>query len=186
MIERQLRADWDSTVYPEPDEVLLAAGPSDTVTDVGPAFTMPGMGKRSQKSDVGANLPIMAADVAAGAAKGVVSGTAGFLGDIEALYQGVKGIINRGGDQGVLDAFLTGMAKETILPTSDEVSKWLDKTLGPVVPANAATGASIQSAREAAAGAGEFAGQMVADPVLAVKGGKAAVKAVKSVAKGAK
>ena len=72
-IERELLKNWTETTYQEP-EVQLAAGPAETVTDTGPAFTMPGMGKRSQKSEVGQNLPVLAADAAAGA------GTAGSLG----------------------------------------------------------------------------------------------------------
>jgi hypothetical protein len=177
-IERELLNDWMATTYQEP-EVQLAAGPAQTMTDTGPAFTMPGMGKRSQKSEVGQNLPILAADVAAGAGKGLVSGVAGFAGDIESLYQGVKGVITRGGDEGALDAFLKGLAQKTIAPTSEDVSKWLDTNVGPVVPANAGTGAGIQKAREAAAGAGEFAGQLVADPTIAVKATKFATGVLK-------
>lgn len=185
-IERELQRNYQEVFYPpvsdlEP-EVQVAAGPTETVSDTGPAFTMPGMGKRSQKSEVGQNLPVLAADVAAGAGKGLISGLAGFAGDIEALYQGVKGIVNRGGDETALQGFLRGMAEKTIAPTSDEVSKWLDANVGPVVPANSKVGAELQKARQTAAGAGEFAGQLVADPAIAVKGGKAVVKGAKALA----
>lgn len=170
-IERELLNDWMATTYQEP-EVQLAAGPTETVTDAGPAFTMPGMGKRSQKSEVGQNLPVLAADMAAGGAKGLVSGIAGFAGDIESLYQGVKGVITRGGDEGALDAFLKGLAQKTIAPTSEDVSKWLDANVGPVVPKDSGMSPEMQKARETAAGAGEFAGQLAADPAVAVKGAK--------------
>lgn len=184
-IERELQRNYQEVFYPpmpEP-EVQVAAGPTDTVTDVNqPAFTMPGMGKRSKKSEVGQNLPVVAADVAAGGVKGLLSGVGGFGGDIEALYQGVKGVINRGGDERALDAFLRGMAQETILPTSDEVSKWLDKNIGPVVPAGANMSPEMMKAREAGANAGEFAGQLVADPALAVKGAKTVAKGAKALA----
>lgn len=185
-IERELQKNYQEVFYPpmpEP-EVQVAAGPTDTVIDVSkPAFTMPGMGKRSQKSEVGQNLPVVAADVAAGGLKGIFSGVGGFGGDIEALYQGVKGVITRGGDETALDAFLRGMAEKTILPTSDEVSKWLDKNIGPVVPAGANMSPEMIKARQAGANAGEFAGQFVADPFAAIGAGKAIVKGAKALPK---
>lgn len=184
-IERELQKNYQEVFYPpmpEP-EVQVAAGPTDTVTDVSkPAFTMPGMGKRSQKSEVGQNLPVVAADVAAGGLKGVFSGVGGLGGDIEALYQGVKGVITRGGDEGALDAFLRGIAEKTILPTSDEVSKWLDQNVGPVVPESSGMSPELQKAREAGASAGELAGQLVADPAIAVKGAKTIAKGAKQIA----
>ena len=177
-IERELLKNWTETTYQEP-EVQLAAGPAATVTDTGPAFTMPGMGKRSQKSEVGQNLPVLAADAVAGGIKGTVSGVGGFAGDIESLYQGVKGLITRGGDEGALDAFLKGMAQKTIAPTSDDVSKWLDANVGPVVPKDSGMSPEMQTAREGAAGAGEFVGQMAADPTVAVKAAKFATGVLK-------
>lgn len=180
-IERELLNDWMATTYQEP-EVQLAAGPTGTMTDTGPAFTMPGMGKRRYKSEAGQNLPLLAADAAAGAGKGLVSGVLGFAGDIESLYQGVKGIITRGGDETALQGFLRGMADKTIAPTSDEVSKWLDANVGPVVPPNASTGSDLQKYREAAASGGEFAGQLFADPFAAVKGGKIVAQGAKALA----
>lgn len=179
-IERELLKNWTETTYQEP-EVQLAAGPAETMTDAGPAFTMPGMGKRSQKSEVGQNLPVLAADVAAGAGKGLVSGIAGFAGDIESLYQGVKGVITRGGDEGALDAFLKGLAQKTIAPTSEDVSKWLDANVGPVVPVDSGMSPEMQKAREGAAGAGEFAGQLAADPTVIIKGGKVVAQSAKAL-----
>lgn len=186
-IERELLKDWTDTTYQEP-EVQLAAGPTrieltnmavpDTET---PAFTMPGMGKRSQKSEVGQNLPLLAADAAAGAGKGLVSGVLGFAGDIESLYQGVKGIINRGGDETALQGFLRGMADKTIAPTSDEVSKWLDANVGPIVPKDSGMSPEMQKARESAAGAGEFAGQLSADPMVIIRGGKVVAQSAKAL-----
>jgi len=184
-IERELQRNYQEVFYPpvsdlEP-EVQVAAGPTETVSDVGPAFTMPGMGKRSQKSEVGQNLPVLAADVAAGAGKGLISGLAGFAGDIEALYQGVKGIINRGGDETALQGFLRGMAEKTIAPTSDEVSKWLDANVGPVVPTDSGMSPELQKARQTAANAGELTGQLVADPMVIIRGGKAVVQSAKAL-----
>lgn len=181
-IERELQRNYQEVFYPpmpEP-EVQVAAAPTETVTDVNqPAFTMPSMGKRKQKSEVGQNLPIVAADVAAGAGKGVISGTAGFAGDMEAIKNGIMGIINRGGDESKIDAFLKGMQKETKLWTSDDVSKWLDDNVGPVVPKDSGMSPEMQKARETGANIGEFIGNLVADPVVAIKATKVAAKMAK-------
>ena len=209
MIEKELRANWDNVFYPEPepevetfgeevqpvdDPVLLAAGPSGTVSDGGAAFgVFPQMKpRRAGASEVGANLPLLAADVAAGAGKGLVSGGVGLAGDVLAIGRGLYEIGRRGGDQSALDAFLQGMEKGLILPTSDDVDKWLTKNIGPVVPqkpktlSDLVTGepakTQLQSAREGAAGVGRFAGEVIADPFVAIKGVKAAAKGAKALA----
>lgn len=195
MLEKELRANWDAVFYPQPEPedetfgeevqpvdepVLLAAGPSGTMTDGGAAVgVFPQMKpRRAGASEVGANLPLLAADVAAGAGKGLISGGVGLAGDVLAIGRGLYEIGRRGGDQTALDAFLQGMEKGLILPTSDDVDKWLTQNIGPVVP----PGSPIQGAREAAAGVGRLAGEVVADPIVAVKGAKAAAKGVKKVA----
>lgn len=200
MLEKELRANWDAVFYPEPEPeaetfgeevqpveppVLLASGPSGTVSDAGAAFgVFPQMKpRRAGRSDIGANLPVLAADVVAGAGKGAISGVAGLPGDLLALGRGLYEIGRRGGDEGKLDAFLRGMEAGTIVPTSDDVDKWLTKNIGPVVP----SGVEMESARTKAASAGRLAGELVADPVAAVKGAKAVVNIAKSLtAKGAK
>jgi hypothetical protein len=195
MLEKELRANWDAVFYPEPEPevetfgeevepveppVLLAAGPSGTVSDAGAAFgVFPQMKpRRAGRSDIGANLPVLAADTIAGAGKGAISGTVGLAGDVLAIGRGLYEIGRRGGDQNALDAFLQGMEKGLILPTSDDVDKWLTKNIGPVVPA----GVQMQGARETAAGVGRVAGEIVADPLVVIKGAQAAAKAVKKVA----
>jgi len=178
-IERELQKNYQEVFYP-PQDIQVAAGPTETTTDVNqPAFNMPGMGKRSQKSEVGQNLPVVAADVVAGTGKAVISGTAGFAGDMEAIKNGVMGIINRGGDESKIDAFLKGMQQETKMWTSDDVSKWLDTNVGPVVPKDSGMSPEMQSARETGANIGEFVGNLVADPVIAVKATKIAAKMAK-------
>lgn len=195
MIEKELRANWDSVFYPQPDDepegqtfgdevqsveppVMLAQapteGPGGAVFGVFPQMKP----RRAGASEVGANLPLLAADVAAGTGKGLISGAVGLAGDVLAIGRGLYEIGRRGGDQDAVDAFLQGMEKGFILPTSDDVDKWLTKTFGPVVP----PGNALQSEREAAAKAGRLAGEIVADPFVAVKGAKAAGKAVRKVA----
>jgi hypothetical protein len=137
---------------------------------------------KSRASRTGEKSPaaqMMVPDIAAGATKGLVTGGVGMPGDIESLIRGIRGIFTRGGDQGKLDAFLQGMEEKTILPTSEDVSKWLDTNVGPVVPA----GAPMAEQRAGVAKAGQFAGEMVSGPGTLVKGGKAAAKTAVATAK---
>jgi hypothetical protein len=107
------------------------------------------------------------ADIGAASAKGVAQGFGGIFGDFEMLGRGIKEIYNRGGDETKLDAFLRGIQEETILPTTEDIKKWLDTNVGKV-------------------GAGdnpyETVGEMLA-PGGYVKGGKKIVQGVKKAKK---
>ena len=94
------------------------------------------------------------ADVPAGLLKGAVQGTIGLPGDIESLTYGVREIFNRGAGESALDAFLTGLEKKTILPTTENVRAWLDTNVGPLVPAGAS------ERRREAAKIPEFVGEL--------------------------
>lgn len=183
--EREFLQAWQDLHYPpgpempeEPQPVQVAQapieGPGGAAFGVFPA--MRSAARPGVKSEAAAMLP---ADVAAGAAKGMITGGVGMPGDIESLIRGVRGIFTRGGDQGKLDAFLTGMEEKTILPTSEDVSKWLDANVGPVVP----PGAPMAKERAGVAGAGQFVGEMVSGPGTLVKGAKAGGRAAKATVK---
>jgi hypothetical protein len=107
------------------------------------------------------------ADIGAASVKGVAQGFGGIFGDFEMLGRGIKEIYNRGGDETKLDAFLRGIQEETILPTTEDIKKWLDTNVGKV-------------------GAGdnpyETVGEMLA-PGGYVKGGKKIVQGVKKAKK---
>lgn len=186
MIERELKMEWDRIFYPEPEpeEMAQEEMPADVQVAQagggGAAFgVFPQMKpRRAGSSDIGANLPVLAADVLAGAGRAPISGIGGLAGDIESIGRGLFEIGRRGGDEGAIDAFLRGMTSGTILPTSDDVNAWLDKNIGPVVPA----GSQMEDTRKKAAGAGRLAGEIVADPVVAIKGAKVAAKGAKTVA----
>jgi hypothetical protein len=106
------------------------------------------------------------ADIGAASVKGVGQGFGGIFGDVEMLGRGIKEIYNRGGDETKLDAFLRGIQEETILPTTEDIKKWLDTNVGKV-------------------GAGdnpyETVGEMLA-PGGYVKAAKTTAKGVKSLA----
>jgi hypothetical protein len=95
-----------------------------------------------------------AADVPAGLLKGAVQGSIGLPGDLISLVRGVYDFGRSGGD---VDALLAGLEKATGLPTTEDVKKFFDETLGiPLVPAG-----SSQKRTEAAKTAettGEFFG----------------------------
>jgi hypothetical protein len=179
-LERELAQDWQNLFYPpgpempdEPQAPVEGAG--------GAAFgVFPAM--RSAASRTGEISPagrMLPADVAAGALKGTVTGGVGLPGDIESLVRGIRGIFTRGGDQGKLDAFLAGVEEKTILPTSEDVSKWLDANVGPVVP----PGAPMAEQRAGVAEVGQFAGEMVSGPGTLVKGAKAGAAGAAATAK---
>jgi hypothetical protein len=179
-LERELAQDWQNLFYPpgpempdEPQAPVEGAG--------GAAFgVFPAM--RSAASSTGEISPagrMLPADVAAGALKGAVTGGVGLPGDIESLVRGIRGIFTRGGDQGKLDAFLAGVEEKTILPTSEDVSKWLDANVGPVVP----PGAPMAEQRAGVAEVGQLAGELTSGPATLVKGAKAAGRAAAKAGK---
>lgn len=187
MIEKELRMEWDRVFYPEPEPEetdMTDQAPMDVqVAEAGPGSAAFGVfpqmkPRRAGSSELGANLPVLAADALAAGGRGGFTGITGLFGDAEAIIRGLVEIGRRGGDEGKIDAFFRGMTSGTILPTSDDVDKWLDKNVGPVVPA----GVAMEQSRKKAAGAGRLAGEVVADPVAAVKGAKLVGKAAKDLA----
>ena len=127
-----------------------------------------------QKPMSAATFGKMAADVPAGLAKGAIQGTVGIGGDIESLVYGVREIIKRGAGESALDAFIKGLETETILPKTEEVKKWLDTNVGPLVPAG-----ETDEARKKAAGVSEFVGELGG-------AGKTVVAATKAVGRSKK
>lgn len=72
------------------------------------------------------------AEMGAATIKGAAQGFVGLPGDIEMIGRGVTEIFNRGGDESKVQAFLRGMQEKTILPTTEDVKKWLDTNVGKV------------------------------------------------------
>jgi hypothetical protein len=117
-----------------------------------------------------AEFATSAADVPAGLLKGVVQGSIGLPGDIISLVRGVYDLGRSGGD---VDAFLGGLEKATGLPTTEDVKKFFDETLGiPLVP-----GGASERRREAAK-IPEFVGELGGAGTTAIEGTKAAVRGI--------
>jgi hypothetical protein len=95
-----------------------------------------------------------AADTAAGLLKGGIQGSIGIGGDIEALIYGFREMIRRDAGRGALEAFLEGLESGTFFPTTEDVKRWLDENIGPLVP----EGASER--RREAAKTPEFVGEL--------------------------
>ena len=125
------------------------------------------------------NIPLstfgkMAADVPAGLAKGAIQGTIGLPGDLISLGRGLAAAVSPQSGEGRLDAFLRGTKGRTILPTTEDVRKFLDETLGiPLVPA----GETDQIRREGAK-VSETVGELFG-------GGKTAIGIAKETGKSA-
>jgi hypothetical protein len=124
------------------------------------------------------NIPLstfgkMAMDVPAGLAKGAVQGTIGLPGDLISLGRGIAAAINPNAGEGRLDAFLRGTKGATILPTTEDVKKFLDETLGvPLVPAG-----EIDQIRRESAGVTETVGELFGGGKTALGLGKATAQA---------
>jgi hypothetical protein len=115
------------------------------------------------------------ADVPAGLLKGAIQGTIGLPGDIEALTYGVRELIGRGADESMLDAFVRGIETKTILPTTENVKKWLDTNVGPLVPEGA------DQRRVEAAKTAEFVGELGGAGQTIIEGTRAAARGAKEV-----
>jgi hypothetical protein len=99
-------------------------------------------------------LGLGVADTVAGLAKGAIQGTIGVAGDIESLIYGFREMIRRDAGQGALEAFLEGLESGTVMPTTEDVKRFLDENIGPLVP----EGASEK--RRNAAKTPEFVGEL--------------------------
>ena len=195
-IERELRANWDSTYYPEPEpDIQLAAGPSQVVSDAGAAFGVyPGMGKRTQKSDIGEKMITGAPDFAAGGVRGFAASSLGIGGDIQKLGRFIGAIAtdNEGGSIGdKLTRAAAAMEGKTFLPSTEDWSKdgytipgtsITIPSMPAAVPAGTSAFGMTPEERQKAAEAGQFVGELVGDPFMLVKG---ASLAGKGIAKGA-
>lgn len=201
-LEQQLVNNYLDIKYPQPepepepeqsmDGVQLAAGPSPVVSDAGAAFGVyPGMGKRSQRSDIGERMVTGAPDFAAGAVRGGATTATGFFGDAQNMYRFITALAtdNQGGS--LMDKFgraAKTMEEPTFFPTSKEVSEkgftipgtQFTIPMPPAVPPGTSAFGMTPEQRQAAAEAGQFAGELVGDPVMFAKVGKLAVRAAKA------
>ena len=177
-LERELAQDWQNTFYPPgpemPDEpVRVAQAPVEGAG--GAAFgVFPAM--RSAASRTGEISPagrMLPADLAAGALKGTITGGVGLAGDVISIIRGVHNVLTQAGQQDKLDAFLSGLEERTFLPTSEDVDKWLEANIGPVVP----PGAPMAEQRAGVAEVGQLAGELTSGPATLIKGAKAAGRA---------
>lgn len=69
------------------------------------------------------------AEMGAATVKGAGQAFFGLPGDIEMIGRGVTEIFSRGGDESKVQAFLRGIQEKTILPTTDDIKKWIDTNI---------------------------------------------------------
>ena len=180
----------------QPGDVMLAAGPNQTMTDGGAAFGIyPGMGKRSQKSNIGEKMITGAPDFAAGTVRGAATSALGFGGDIQKFGRFINALAtdNQGG--GIMDKLgraAATMDDPTFLPSSIDVSEGGYTIPGtsitlPGLPAAVPPGTSAfgmtPDERQKAAELGQNVGELVGDPLMLVKGGQMAAKGVVAAGK---
>jgi hypothetical protein len=205
-LEQQIIDNYLTVQYPEPEPEPAEEMPFEPfqvaqagVTGPGGAafgvFPQAGRRRPENNSDIGDRMLLATPDFAAGGARGFGVAAGGIGGDIQKLYRFARALAtdNQGGT--VLEKFeRAGQAMEgpTFLPSSED----LDKTgytipgtsitfgpLPPVVPEGSTIPGLTNEQRNTAAGAGQFVGELVGDPVALVKGGKAAVQGGKALLK---
>jgi hypothetical protein len=180
----------------QPGDVLLAAGPSQTMTDGGAAFGIyPGMGRRSQKSNIGEKMITGAPDFAAGTVRGAATSALGFGGDIQKIGRFINALAfdNQGG--GIMDKLSRAaetMADPTFLPSSIDVSEggytipgtnFTLPGLPAAVPAGTSAFGMTPDDRQKAGELGQNVGELVGDPFMMVKGGQMAARGVAEAGK---
>jgi hypothetical protein len=211
-LEQMLVDQYTNINYPrmEPEPEPLAEGEMPfepyQVAQAGPGVTgpggaafgvFPGAGRRKPEnnSDIGQRMITGAPDFAAGAARGFTGAAVGLPGDVEKLGRFIYRLAtdNQGG--GVLDKFgraAQSLEESSVLPSSEDLLKngytipGTQITLPPLpaaVPPGTPGMGMTPDQREAAAGAGQFVGELVGDPVALAKGGKLAVQGGKALLK---
>lgn len=156
-LEKQLSTEWDNLYYPAYRvEAIEPEGLPMEVTTGGEAVS-----PTEFAMDIG-NL-----------AKGVVTGAMGVVGDTISIGRGLYEIGRRGGDESALDAFLKGIEMQTIVPTTEDINKWIDKN---VPLPERMKGDSVPG----------FIGEVVAPVGVVVKGAKSIAKGTKGAKKTAK
>lgn len=161
---------------PEPVQVAQAAG--DTMTDAAMQMTVGTLPEDAQNMPLSTFLK-MAADVPAGLLKGAFQGTGGLAGDFIMIGKGIAAALNPQADETALDAFLRGTEGRTILPTTEDLKKFLDETVGvPLIPAS-----DQDPMRRQAGKVSETIGELGGGGTTIIEGTKAAAKAGKEVGK---
>jgi hypothetical protein len=168
--EESIMDSYLDTKYP----VLTAQAPADDFTQM--ATEMAGGTEPAGATPMTLKeFATSAADVPAGLLKGAVQGTIGLPGDLESISYGVRELFRRGADESRLDAFIRGIESKTILPTTENVKKWMDENVGPLVPAGAS------DRRREAAKIPEFVGELGGAGQTMIEGTKAAVRGAKQI-----
>ena len=198
-IERELRGNWDNVYYPAPEPMVEEAmAPGQQPGDVlvaeaggggGAAFGVyPGMGKRSQKSNIGEKMITGAPDFAAGTARGIATSAGGIGGDLQKIGRFAYALAadNQGGSfQDKLQRAAITMEDPTFLPSSEDLSKtgytipgtnFTIPPFAPAVPPGTTAFGMTAEERQQAAELGQNVGELVGDPVMLLKGGQMAVK----------
>lgn len=119
----------------------------------------------------------MVPDIATGAARGLAEGWAGLPGDFISIARALYNMGAVGAGESKFDAFLEGLDLATGLPTTQDLQKLLDESIGPIVPATAAEG--TKEARESVVSSAQLVGELLA-PAGYISLAKRGLKALKA------
>ena len=113
--------------------------------------------RRQRREDLGvaATMPF---DIAAGVARGYGEGLVGLPGDLISLSRALYNMGAVGAGESKLDAFIEGLDLATGIPTTADVSNWLDENISPIVP----EGATGEEARGRVAFGSQLVGEILA------------------------
>lgn len=124
--------DSEAAAYRLPEIDLQEQAPEQPMPEQPIQLAMGG-GGRGQKAPGFAQIPGVVGgalmDIGAGTVKGMTQGFLGLPGDLNMLYNGIREIVTRGGDETLMDAFVRGVQQKTILPTTEKVKEWLDTNI---------------------------------------------------------
>jgi hypothetical protein len=104
---------------------------------------------------VAATMPF---DVAAGVARGYAEGVVGVPGDFVSLARALYNMGAVGAGESKFEAFIEGLDLATGIPTTADVSNWLDENISPIVP----EGAESEEERSKVAFGSQLVGEILA------------------------
>ncbi len=111
--------------------------------------------ERNRRMRVAATMPF---DVAAGVARGYAEGLVGVPGDFVSLARALYNMGAVGAGESKFEAFIEGLDLATGIPTTADVSNWLDENISPIVP----EGAESEEERSKVAFGSQLVGEILA------------------------
>jgi hypothetical protein len=120
--EQMFMKDYNKFVYPDLEDLKTAADVATDITkEVGGMIDESGKEYQEylQNNPLSETIP----ETLKALGIGLASGTLGIGGDVEMIGTGLLNVLQTKEGQSKLEAFLKGLEQDTVLPTTDDVSK---------------------------------------------------------------